>query len=55
MAHRNLVLPRHPGTQLSNRRVRLLGNTRTQHVIVRLKARPDVIMLRSRRGLAPLA
>ena len=55
MADRDPMLLRHPAAQLGNRRIRLHGNTRTQHIVERLQPRPDVIVLRAGRRLAGLA
>jgi hypothetical protein len=41
MAHHNPMLARYPGAQFGNRRVRLLGNARTQHGVIRLDTRSD--------------
>jgi len=49
------MLLRHPAAQLGNRRIRLHGNTRTQHIVERLQPRPDVIVLWAGRRLAGLA
>ena len=55
MADREPMFPRHPGAQLGNRCIRLRSDTRTQHVVERLKTGPNVIVLRAGCRFAGLA